>query len=999
MVSRNRSALAVTAGVLSALAWLERPAPGGAQTGGARDSVGIVVRLSEPPVARYAGGTAGLAPTSVERTGGGRLDARSHAVASYRAYLAKRQDAFVAAARAVVPEAKLLHRYQMVLGGVALRVPAGAVRAIGALPGVVAVYPDVLRQLATDRSPAFIGAKGAWKDLGGQGSAGEGVIVGVLDTGIWPEHPSFSDPDPAGNAYPPPAVPHQCQFDIGANPGPDFACNKKLIGAFRFLAAYDACVGAGECTMPAAAFTSARDENGHGTHTASTAAGNGQVPATLLGIDRGDVSGIAPRAKVIAYKVCGEDGCFASDSAAAVDQAILDGVDVINYSVGGGTAPYADVAELAFLDAYAAGIFVAASAGNDGPLGETVEHRGPWVTTVAASTQKREFTSTLTLASSDGTKLKVEGASVTGGIAPPLPVFDAAVTGDAGCELGPPDGAFLGKVVLCQRGPGRLQRSFNVAQRGGVGMILYNAVLQGRATDNHTIPTVNLEYDAGAAVRDFVSLHPDVVASFTPGKARRGVADLMAPFSSRGGPLQPLGTSKPDITAPGMQILAGNTPDSVTLTDVDDQLFQAIQGTSMSSPHVAGAAALVRALHPSFTPGQIKSALMTLGSAKKLFDEDGTTPFDPFDAGAGRLAIKKAADVPITFDATAADFQAHAGDLWNANTPSLFLPHVASTVSVTRTARSVLAGPKTLKLKVEAPDDLAVTVPPVITVPAGGDTAFSIDVDVSAVPEGEVRHAAIVFRGGRAKLRFPITVRKISGTTTLYGGNGGGATAVPGGVVVLDQAVGTGTLLGDPVTPGWFTGIAFTSTGLLYGTTNEGGPSSLVRIDPNTGGLVATIGPITDDPFFGGAVSIGDLAVQPGTDVLFGIRWNGDGAGLGGYLYTIDPVTAVATLVGDTGTCTEGGLAFAPNGTLYFTGYSDCSFVEKSLHVLNPATGAIVSSIPLNGFYESLAVRPTDGALFASAGSGSLYEIDPATGVEVNWGETGTGVLADLAFR
>jgi hypothetical protein len=587
---------------------------------------------------------------------------------------------------------------------------------------------------------------------------------------------------------------------------------------------------------------------------------------------------------------------------------------------------------------------------------------------------------------------------VTGGIDPPLPLFDAAVTGDAGCELAPQDGAFLGKVVLCQRGPGRLQRSFNVAQRGGVGMILYNLVRLGRATDNHTIPSVNLENDAGSALLDFVSLHPGVVASFTPGKAKGAVPDLMAPFSSRGGPLQLLGVNKPDLTAPGVQILAGNTPDSVTLTDADDELFQAIEGTSMSSPHVAGAAALVRALHASFTPGQIKSVLTTLASAKKLFDEDGTTPFDPFDAGSGRLAIKKAADVAVTFDATAADFEANASHLWGANTPSLFVPNVASTVSVMRTAHSALAEEKTLKLKVEAPDDLVVTVPPAITIPAGGDAPFPIDVDVSAVPEGEVRHAAIVFKGGGPKLRFPITVRKISGTTTHYGGNGGGATPVPGGVVVLDQAVGTGTLLGDPVTPGWLTGIAFTSTGLLYGTTNEGGPSSLVRIDPNTGGLLVTI-PITDDPFLGGPVSIGDLAAQPGTGVLFGIRWNGDGAGLGGYLYTIDPVTAVATLVGNTGTCTEGGLAFAPDGTLYFTGFADCSFSERALHVLDPATGAILSSIRLGGFYESLAVRPTDGALFASAGSGSLYEIDPATGVEVDWGETGTGVLADLAFR
>jgi subtilisin family serine protease len=213
------------------------------------------------------------------------------------------------------------------------------------------------------------------------------VIVGVLDTGIWPEHPSFSDPDPAGKAYPPPAVPHQCQFDIGDHPGPDFACNKKLIGAYRFLAAYDACVGAGGCTMPAAAFTSARDENGHGTHTASTAAGNAEVPATLLGIDRGRSSGIAPRAQVIATRCAATTG-VPGDCAAAVDQAILDGVDVINFSIGGGTRPTRT------WWSSPSSTHTRRASSSPPPREQRPErrdgrHRGPWVTTVGASSQKR----------------------------------------------------------------------------------------------------------------------------------------------------------------------------------------------------------------------------------------------------------------------------------------------------------------------------------------------------------------------------------------------------------------------------------------------------------------------------------------------------------------------------------------------------------------------------------------------------------------------------------
>src|SRR5262249_14247557 len=157
------------------------------------------------------------------------------------------------------------------------------------------VEPDILQKIDTDTSPTFIGATTVWGNLGGQESAGEGVIVGVLDTGIWPEHPSYSDPDPSGKPYPAPPPPlsgtRQCEFNTDGNPGPAFSCNNKLIGADRFMATYDALIG-----LIPGEFTSARDDNGHGTHTSSTAAGNGGVHASIFGVDRGVVSGIAPRA-------------------------------------------------------------------------------------------------------------------------------------------------------------------------------------------------------------------------------------------------------------------------------------------------------------------------------------------------------------------------------------------------------------------------------------------------------------------------------------------------------------------------------------------------------------------------------------------------------------------------------------------------------------------------------------------------------------------------------
>jgi hypothetical protein len=528
-------------------------------------------------------------------------------------------------------------------------------------------------------------------------------------------------------------------------------------------------------------------------------------------------------------------------------------------------------------------------------------------------------------------------------------------------------------------------------------MILYDPEFHGLFTDNHVIPSLYLAKDAGDALLAFLSQHPAVTASFPAGKAKGGKGDVVIGFSSRGGPLQLLGVNKPDLSAPGVQILAGHTPDSATLNDADDQLFQAMQGTSMSGPHVAGAAALVRALHPTFTPGQIQSTLMTLATPK-LVDDDGETRSDPFDAGSGRLSLKKIAAVPITFEASWIDFVFGWDVLSYLNTPSLFLPNVAATAAVQRTAHSVIDKEVTLKLKVEAPADLVVTVPAAITVPAGGDATFTIAVDVSAVPEREVRHAAITFSGGGPKLRFPITVRKISTTPTLYAGLGGGSTPVPGGVATLDPAIGSGTVFGDPITPGWLTGLDVFFF-VLVGSTNEGGPSRLVGIDPFTGALVGSV-QVHDDEFFPSPVAIGDLAVHPETGVIYGIRWNGDGAGLGGWLYAIDPSTGLATVVGDTGSCNEGGLAFGPDGTLYFAGYTDCSFTKIALRVLDPATAATVSSTPLaSGLaYDGLAVRPTDGALFASKGD-ALYVIDPATGVEVFWGRSEAGVVADLVFR
>ena len=391
---------------------------------------------------------------------------------------------------------------------------------------------------------------------------------------------------------------------------------------------------------------------------------------------------------MIAYRVCADQGCFGSDSLAAVEQAILDDVDTINFSISGGGSPYGDAVELAFLAAYDNGIFVAASAGNEGPGPNTTSHNGPWVMTVGASTSDRSFLSTLTVTADNGDTLSLTGATVTDGIADPLPVV---LSPDPLCTDFGDDVDFTGQIVVCDRGIiARVEKSYNVAQKNAAGMILRNPTLQDVDTDNHFLPSIHIDAAPGAQLGDFINSHTGVMASFTAGVASPGQGDVMAAFSSRGGPGLTLGISKPDVTAPGVQILAGHTPlPSTPLGGVPGQLFQAIQGTSMSSPHVAGAGALLKALHPDWTPGQIKSALMMTAKTEGVVKEDGTTPANAYDDGSGRIDLNLAGDPGVTISESAEDFMAFQNDLWNANYPSLYIPDLPGALTVKRTVQDV----------------------------------------------------------------------------------------------------------------------------------------------------------------------------------------------------------------------------------------------------------------------------------------------------------------------
>ncbi len=677
--------------------------------------VNVVIKYDFDASATYTGGVNGLAATSPRVTGKS-LKANAAAVKAYDAYTAKLTKGITAAAQKAAPSLKVNESFGTAYGGVSGRVTANQIAALLKVPGVVAVQSDTLEQPLDDNT-GFIGATAVWPSLGGSATAGSNVIFGDIDTGVWPEHPMLAP----GSLSAPAGGLKACQFGDGtdtADLGPTFTCNNKLIGAYAKMANYMANTGAGanEFCNNTSKQCSARDPEGHGTHTTTTAAGDCVTTAMLYGVERGPVCGIAPGAHVIEYRVCAAAGCFGSDSVSAVNQAIADGVNVINYSISGGGSPYTDAVELAFLDAVHAGISVNASAGNSGPTAGTSDHGGPWVTTVGASTGPRSFSSTLHLTADGGATLDIAGVTLTNGITTATPVVMAATLAgeDALCQSTLAAGTAAGKIVVCNRGVnGRIDKGRRVAAGGAAGMILTNnsAAVTDLESDNHYLPAIQVQFNSNA-VATFVTSHSNVMATWAQGTAQPAQADVMASFSSRG----PTGDwIKPDVTAPGVQVLAGTTPqpDQTTADNgPTGNLYMAIAGTSMSSPHSAGVSILVKAAHPSWTPEEIKSALMT-SSVQAVVKEDGVTPADPFDMGAGSIRADRAVDPTLVFDENFADFNAAGADPLNRinlNIPSIDATTMTGEVTTTRTAINVSGKAQDLKVSVQSPDNTQIIV-------------------------------------------------------------------------------------------------------------------------------------------------------------------------------------------------------------------------------------------------------------------------------------------------
>jgi hypothetical protein len=746
--------------------------------------INVLIKYDYDATASYAGGVGGLAATSPVVTGRS-LKANRGAVNAYEAHTAEVSSKISAEVAKAVPEARITRAYQTVYGGVAARVPANSVADLLNVDGVAAVQKDSLEQIQTSVTPGFIGASDVWPSLGGPVHAGENVTVGILDTGIWPEHPSFANqglPAPNGGPY-------GCQFGDGsdvAHLGPTFSCNRKLVGAYAFLDTYLFVFGAedGEYCNETTGICSARDADGHGTHTSSTAAG-GPVPSTqIFGINRGAISGMAPGARVIMYRVCLEQGCFQSDSIAAVEQAIEDDIDVINFSIGGGANPYADAVELTFLDAFNAGISVNASAGNAGPGAGTADHGGPWVTTVGALTGPRAFNSTLRL-QAGGDSLNLTGSTITPGIASTPVVLSTAAGGNALCTTPLTPALAAGKIVACERGPGRVAKGKVVKDAGGAGMILYNPTKMDVMTDNHWLPAIHIDQPASGQLLAFLSAHPTTTtANWATGVPTARPADVMTNFSSRG----PVGDFlKPDVAAPGIQILAGHTPvptPAAVAVGPPGELFQAIAGTSMSSPHSAGASAVVKAAHPDWTPAMIKSALMTSAETDVLKD-DGVTPADPFDQGAGSIRVNRAVNPTLVFDESFENFVGSAFDPLHRvdlNLASVDATTMTGEITTKRTAINVSGKEQNLRVSVEAPPGAKLYVSDKEPGPSGpkddevirlrknGTTEFWITISGPELVNGQQYFGRITLdpqRAGATEVTIPVAWVKRQGVVTL----------------------------------------------------------------------------------------------------------------------------------------------------------------------------------------------------------------------------------------
>lgn len=803
-----------------------------------------IVVLDEEPLATYRGGVAGIDAPDRKTTARGesRIDVQGEDAKRYVAYLQDvQQDRVADLGRAVGRPLQVQKHMQHALNAVVTRLTADEAKTLAAQPGVSLVEAYTEYALDTDIGPGLIGAEPVWTGTTPGESRrfqGEGVVVGIIDSGINFGSPSFSVVDPVDGYR------HVNELGAGkylgtcAPGGVDAGrCNDKLIGGYDFV-----CDVQTDATNPSLTIcnqpTVYREEpgfgdtNSHGTHVASTAAGNRRsvvYKGTPLRI-----SGVAPRANIVAYDACytsvttGQGLCPNVSTVASINQAVADGVvDVINYSIGGGTSPWSDAVSQAFLNASGAGIYVAAAAGNSGPGPNTTGHHQPWVGTTAASQHGRgdfayimDVTSPAPVPATLRNLVLVEGGgspspSASLPATTPLRVSARINAVDDGCAAFTP-GTFTGAIAVVRRGTCAFSiKVDNAVAAGAVAVVIANnqAGAISPSVPGVAVPVFSLSQAVADALRDFAAANGNALTASIPMGAvpQPNRADQLAGFSSRG-PAANWGVLKPDLTAPGVNILAAVA--GTTLTGSENAIGL-LSGTSMASPHHAGSAALVRQARPGWTVAEIKSALMMTATPDVLL-EDGATAANPLARGSGRIRIDQAIQAGLVLNETKDRYVA-ANPATGGNPAQLNLPNLVNGACVdrcvfTRTFRNTLSFRQSWSARVEG---LSATVTPALfSLEPGATATVRITVHAASIAANSQFNFGTVILQPQAAgnpnqpvLRMPVAVAVRppavqlpaevnvtvpaggSASTTLPVGNSGGSR-----LLFTTSATGTGTV-------------------------------------------------------------------------------------------------------------------------------------------------------------------------------------------------------------
>jgi subtilisin family serine protease len=811
-----------------------------------------IVELKAPPAAQFH---ATQAARALAKPGAQaalpRFDKSFPGIESYVQELADVQSKVLAR---LGPGPRQIYSYRYALNGFAAKMTPAQALVLESQPEVLHVWEDEVRPLATHYSARFLGLFEAETGLRALGFDGEGIVIGVIDSGVAPGHPALSDKREADR-------PRACRsrwaevsllgkwlcrrydrledvvmfeplesWNGACQAGPQFpatTCNNKLIGARWFAdgARAGGPIDDGEIFSPL-------DVDGHGTHTATTAAGN-RVRASIFGTSLDHVEGIAPRARIAVYKACWlrpgdlRASCNTSDLANAIDAAVADGVHVINYSVGSSLLTVTAPDDIALMNAAKAGILTVVAAGNEGPNFNTIGSPAgaPWVLTTGASS--REGTHSLeaievTAPSGVAGRYAVQEASFT----PPLEEVDPIEAqlvlvddGDESLEDGGEGTTFDacqeivnadevdGNVAFIQRGGCDFEvKVANAEAAGAVAALVFNIagdpIVMVGEPDSVDIPALMIGQADGNLLRDEIDAGGIVEVVLEKGLLLEleDAGNVMGVFSSRGpGPVEDI--LKPDVTGPGINILAGFTPDAAN--SVQGENFAFLSGTSMSAPHVAGIAALLREAHPDWSPAAIRSALMTTAH-QDVMQQDGETPANPFDFGSGHVDPNAALDPGLVYDLGADDYDAFAcgtgspavdearcnelaaaGFSFEAadmNQPSIALSRLTHTRTVKRRVTNVSDEAASYVAQIEPPPGISVLVSPSALALAPGETAeFEVTFGYQSGPLDLWRFGSLTWVGDERSVRSVLAVRPMSidAPREVFARGGTGSFAFP----------------------------------------------------------------------------------------------------------------------------------------------------------------------------------------------------------------------------